>query len=82
MINATETTHNQNEIKVYFYQMCGRRASDKVTLSDGNVSSCVCRCNKTSVGFLSSCQLIACVSSNASRRSRITKISKPDACNW
>lgn len=26
---------------VYFYQMCGRRARDNLTLSRGNVSSCV-----------------------------------------
>lgn len=42
---------NTNEMTVYFYQMCGRRARDNLTLSRGNVSSCVCGCNKTSAGF-------------------------------
>lgn len=48
MINTNESTHGWNEMTVYFYQMCGRRARDNLTLSRGNVSSCVCGCNKTS----------------------------------
>lgn len=74
---------NTNETKplLYFYHMCGRYANDTVTVSDTNVSSCVCRCNKTSVGFLltrqlnlfPSAKLSACVSVAASQRLKKNK---------
>lgn len=70
------TNTNETKSPLYFYQMCGRYANDTVTVSDTNVSSCVCRCNKTSVGFLptrqanlsSSGKLSVCVSADASQR--------------
>lgn len=84
MINTNETTLGWNEMTIYFYQMCGRRARDNLTLSQGNISSCVCGCNKTSAGFLPavSADCTQCVFSFfffiAPLRSRITGISKPD----
>lgn len=70
------TNTNESKSLLYFYQMCGRYANDTVTVSDTNVSSCVCRCNKTSVGFLLTRQLnlfpsgklSACVSVDASQK--------------
>lgn len=69
---------------VYFYQMCGRRARDNLTLSRPNVSSCVCGCNKTSAGFLPavSADCVQCFFVFFYHlRSRITEISKPDVWN-
>lgn len=76
---------------VYFYQMCGSRARDNLTLTQGNVSSCVCGCNKTSAGFLPAVSadcaqcfffiIVFLFFFIAPRRSRITEISKPDVWN-
>lgn len=76
----------------YHYQMCGRYASDKVTLSDRNVSRCACRCNKISDGFFltynwTSLLVLNCLCAfllaRLQKRSRITNTSKADAhCFW
>lgn len=72
----------------YYYQMCGRYASDKATLSDRNVSRCACRCNKTSDGFFltynwTSLLVLNCLCvfllMRLQKRSRKTNISKTDA---